>query len=75
MIATFRTDMPDNNGLEGEEAGNHDGEEEGGAEGPLVGLRIPYGLPLRRYADDEVPWVATASYGEPDWMGRTWRDS
>ena len=74
MVPTFRTDMPDhsdssNNGEE-DQAGNKDGE--GGA---LVGLRIPYALPLRRYADDEAPWVATASYREPDWMGRTWQDA
>ena len=70
MIATFRTDMPDTSSSNIGEEGQ--AETKDGEAGPLVGLRIPYGLPLRRYADDEVPWVATASYREPDWMGRSW---
>jgi tyrosyl-DNA phosphodiesterase 1 len=39
---------------------------------PLVGLRIPYNLPLQKYGPGEDPWVATADYTEPDWMGQTW---
>jgi tyrosyl-DNA phosphodiesterase-1 len=47
-----------------------DGEvEEGRA---AVALRMPYSLPLQAYARGEVPWVATASHPEPDWMGRVW---
>ncbi|ROW01121.1 hypothetical protein VSDG_02679 [Cytospora chrysosperma] len=42
------------------------------AETPIVGLRIPYNLPLQSYGKDEKPWVATASYKEADWQGRTW---
>ncbi|KAM7191063.1 putative tyrosyl-DNA phosphodiesterase [Naviculisporaceae sp. PSN 640] len=40
----------------------------------VVGLRMPYSLPLRKYGRDEIPWVATASYDEPDWKGQFWRD-
>lgn len=40
----------------------------------VVGLRMPYSLPLRKYGKDEIPWVATASYDEPDWKGQYWRD-
>ncbi len=39
----------------------------------VVGLRIPYNLPLQRYSKDEKPWVATLSYSEPDWMGGVWQ--
>ncbi|KAI3399666.1 hypothetical protein diail_6015 [Diaporthe ilicicola] len=39
---------------------------------PTVGLRIPYNHPLQAYGADEKPWVATASYHEPDWKGRLW---
>jgi tyrosyl-DNA phosphodiesterase 1 len=39
---------------------------------PTVGLRIPYNHPLQAYGADEKPWVATASYHEPDWKGRVW---
>ncbi|GAP82857.1 putative tyrosyl-DNA phosphodiesterase [Rosellinia necatrix] len=63
MVGTFKTDVP-----AGDEG---DGEEEGGS--PVVGLRMPYNLPLRKYGDGEVPWVATMSYTEADWMGRVWR--
>lgn len=38
----------------------------------LVGLRMPYDLPLVPYKAEDKPWCATASYSEPDWMGRTW---
>ncbi|KAI0404384.1 tyrosyl-DNA phosphodiesterase [Xylaria palmicola] len=39
---------------------------------PVVGLRIPYDLPLQKYGGSEVPWVAAMSYTEPDWMGQVW---
>jgi len=38
----------------------------------IVGARMPYDLPLVPYAQDDVPWCATASYREPDWAGETW---
>ncbi|KAK5633023.1 hypothetical protein RRF57_008737 [Xylaria bambusicola] len=61
MVGTFKTDKPSR-----EEHG--DGDEDS----PVVGLRIPYDLPLQKYGDAEVPWVATMEYTEPDWMGRVW---
>lgn len=39
---------------------------------PVVGLRSPYSLPVQKYGNGEVPWVATLSYSEPDWAGNTW---
>ncbi|MDA4132163.1 MAG: hypothetical protein OK454_03440 [Thaumarchaeota archaeon] len=41
---------------------------------PVVALRLPYNLPLQAYGRGEKPWVATASYDEPDWKGVVWRD-
>ncbi len=41
---------------------------------PVVPLRIPYGLPLQRYAKHEVPWVGTMAHDEPDWRGMRWQD-
>lgn len=38
----------------------------------VVGLRIPYNLPLQPYGANEKPWVATQSYHEPDWQGQMW---
>ncbi|KAL2143997.1 hypothetical protein VTI28DRAFT_9749 [Corynascus sepedonium] len=38
-----------------------------------VALRMPYNLPLQAYGEGEMPWVATANYLEPDWMGQVWR--
>ncbi|KAI1854145.1 hypothetical protein JX266_001286 [Neoarthrinium moseri] len=71
MVGTFGTDTPPADG-----DAKADTEGKGGlardTSGPLVGLRIPYNLPLQRYGPGEKPWVATAEYKEPDWMGQTW---
>ncbi|KAI1102373.1 phospholipase D/nuclease [Jackrogersella minutella] len=58
MVGTFMKDMPTEGDLDGDEA--------------LVGLRIPYTLPLQKYGGTEIPWVATASYPQPDRLGRAW---
>lgn len=39
----------------------------------IVGARMPYDLPLVSYGKDDIPWCASASYSEPDWMGKTWK--
>ena len=38
----------------------------------LVGLRMPYDLPLKPYSRSDTPWCANASYTETDWLGQTW---
>ncbi|KAI1815452.1 tyrosyl-DNA phosphodiesterase [Poronia punctata] len=60
MVGTFKTDLP-------KEEDIPDGEGS-----PIVGLRIPYSMPLQKYKSSEVPWVATMSHSEPDWMGQAW---
>lgn len=57
MVKAFKKDMPDR---------------DDGDPAPIVGLRIPYDLPLQAYGADEKPWVATASYTESDWKGEKW---
>ncbi|KAL0933152.1 tyrosyl-dna phosphodiesterase [Colletotrichum truncatum] len=57
MVGTFETDMPSRDSADGN---------------PVVGLRIPYNLPLQQYGKDEIPWVATMVHTEPDRMGRSW---
>lgn len=54
MVPTFKTDMPI--------ASNS-------TSAVVVGARMPYDLPLVSYAKDDLPWCATASYPEPDWLG------
>ncbi|CAD6439171.1 8824f4b5-3595-43a6-a2d9-f11a89b7d655 [Sclerotinia trifoliorum] len=39
----------------------------------LIGARMPYDLPLIPYTKSDIPWCASASYSEPDWMGNTWK--
>ncbi|KAJ8064209.1 hypothetical protein OCU04_006557 [Sclerotinia nivalis] len=39
----------------------------------LIGARLPYDLPLIPYTRSDIPWCASASYTEPDWMGNTWK--
>lgn len=41
-------------------------------EGGMAGLRVPYGLPLRRYTAADMPWCATINHGDLDWLGNTW---
>lgn len=57
MVGTFTTDHPDKGSA---------------VSGPVVGLRIPYSLPLQGYGPQEVPWVATLEHKEPDRFGITW---
>lgn len=57
MVGTFKTDTPTTDGSQ---------------DGPVVGLRIPYSLPLQAYGDKEVPWVATMAHREPDHLGRVY---
>lgn len=38
----------------------------------LVGLRMPYDLPLTPYSADDVPWCATTEHEEPDQHGMPW---
>jgi tyrosyl-DNA phosphodiesterase-1 len=58
IVPTFKSDTPPANS-------KNDGE-------LVVGARMPYDLPLVPYTKDDVPWCATSSYTEPDWMGEMW---
>jgi tyrosyl-DNA phosphodiesterase-1 len=62
MVPTFGKDEPTAADAVGVEADQ-----------TIVGVRIPYSLPLQPYGRTETPWVATASYSEPDWMGQVWK--
>ncbi|KAK6224658.1 tyrosyl-DNA phosphodiesterase [Colletotrichum tabaci] len=57
MVGTFESDMPPR---------------EGGSGDTVIGLRIPYNLPLQSYGKDEIPWVASMAHTEPDRMGGFW---
>jgi tyrosyl-DNA phosphodiesterase-1 len=59
MVPVFGKDVPD--------------EEERGGGGTVVGFRMPYDLPLSRYAVTDTPWCATMQYSEPDWKGQVWK--
>ena len=59
MVPCFQTDVPD----AAREAENGE---------VKVGFRMPYDLPLTPYTAGDMPWCATASYSEPDWLGQTW---
>ncbi|KAH0258281.1 phospholipase D/nuclease, partial [Aureobasidium melanogenum] len=39
----------------------------------LIGVRMPYDLPLAPYAGNEVPWCAERPHDEPDWKGLMWQ--
>ncbi|KAL1957546.1 hypothetical protein VTO42DRAFT_5773 [Malbranchea cinnamomea] len=38
----------------------------------LVGIRMPYDVPLKPYSKGDMPWCASSNYTEPDWLGQTW---
>lgn len=61
MVPTFRTDTPSIDGLD-----NTDTKQ-------VIGLRMPYDLPLVRYKAQEQPWCATSTYSEPDRKGCIWQ--
>ncbi|GJN66903.1 hypothetical protein PLIIFM63780_004372 [Purpureocillium lilacinum] len=60
MVSSFKTDTPTI------------GDDEHREKGPVVGLRVPYSLPLQRYGSEEEPWVPTMAHMTPDRFGRTW---
>ena len=55
MIGVFKSDWPCDGTLDGD--------------GVVVGLRIPYSLPLQGYGPGEIPWVASMEHREPDRFG------
>jgi tyrosyl-DNA phosphodiesterase-1 len=59
MVPTFASDMPAKDAQSENEA--------------VVGLRMPYDLPLTLYGKDDVPWCASTSHLEPDWAGKVWK--
>lgn len=59
MVPTFGTDTPDG-------GGDEDGERS------LIGVRIPYNVPLQKYGPREAPWVASMVHAEPDRHGQVW---
>lgn len=58
MVPVFGKDMP--------EAGLPSTEK------TVVGLRMPYDLPLTSYARAEMPWAVAREHTEPDGFGNTW---
>lgn len=61
MVGTFKTDTPSGTDAGAAKSGKN-----------IVGLRMPYSMPLQKYGKDEIPWVASMSHTEPDSLGRTW---
>lgn len=71
MVPVFGRDGPREEDVDAYEGGgNRKGEGKGKT---VVGLRMPYDLPLSSYKEGEGPWCATLPDGEEDWMGRVWR--
>jgi tyrosyl-DNA phosphodiesterase-1 len=58
MVPVFKKDKPEMDVLEGVDR--------------VIGVRMPYDLPLTLYGEDEVPWCAERQHTEPDWKGVVW---
>jgi tyrosyl-DNA phosphodiesterase-1 len=70
MLPVFRKDLPDKETPENERnPAESTVTRESSRKRSLIGFRMPYDLPLVPYAQDEVPWCATANHTEPDWKG------
>lgn len=63
MVPAFKHDTPGTQELGGMELG----------EGTIVGIRMPYDLPLVPYENEEDPWCAKQDHLEPDWRGAVWK--
>lgn len=63
MVGTFKTDTPSLECVKDLDARSCKA---------VVGVRVPYSVPLQRYGPNEVPWVATQNYAERDRWGLTW---
>ncbi|KMU80487.1 tyrosyl-DNA phosphodiesterase 1 [Coccidioides immitis RMSCC 3703] len=75
MIPCFRQNAPclsEVERLELEESSR--GDDKSKAWRTLVGFRMPYNLPLKPYSSRDIPWCATATHTEPDWLGQTWEE-
>ena len=69
MVPVFGKDTPDLSSISGHTAATATNEE---GEDILVGLRMPYDLPLIPYGPGEMPWCASMSYDEADRHGHVW---
>jgi tyrosyl-DNA phosphodiesterase 1 len=58
LVGAFQSDTPNLDTC-------HDGD-------AIVGLRIPYSLPLQSYSGNEVPWENGKQHLMPDCKGRSW---
>jgi tyrosyl-DNA phosphodiesterase 1 len=38
----------------------------------VVGIRVPWDLPFKKYDADDAPWVKNRSYEGTDWLGESW---
>ncbi|KAI1319328.1 tyrosyl-DNA phosphodiesterase [Xylariaceae sp. FL0255] len=66
MVGTFRKDKPTGeDDVESDRKGSD-------IAGTVVGLRMPYSMPLLKYGPREVPWIATMAHTIPDRHGQTW---
>ena len=65
MVPVFGEDMPSETSVAHHEIDNT-------STGTLVGLRLPYDLPLTPYAENDMPWSPQGAYDVPDSLGRRW---
>jgi len=63
MVPTYKSDRPSEEQIKwAKEKGYKN----------IVGIRMAWDLPFRKYESDDVPWVKNRSYEGTDWLGMTW---
>jgi tyrosyl-DNA phosphodiesterase 1 len=63
MVPTFKSDFPSDEQIEWAKEKSYE---------VIVAIRVPWDLPFKRYAPDDVPWVKNRSYEGTDWLGVSW---
>ncbi|KEF59929.1 uncharacterized protein A1O9_04777 [Exophiala aquamarina CBS 119918] len=72
MVPVFGQNTPSPSSSSPPLAESHTPDKAPNANTTIVGLRIPYDLPLTRYGPTELPWSPQASYETRDRHGRRW---
>ena len=73
MVPVFGKNHPSRDTVRSEALRNGNIEEEAkDDDAVMIGLRMPYDLPLTPYAPGEMPWSPQGTYMTPDSRGGVW---
>jgi tyrosyl-DNA phosphodiesterase 1 len=65
MVPTFRSDEPSEEQIQWAKDRGYK---------VIIGIRMAWDLPFKKYDREDMPWVKNRSYEGTDWLGMTWSD-